>query len=98
MKPWRQWNAPLGLVQILVWGFSLVAVEFSWILFAMPYLSSLLAAQQVFSDQHPFLYELVRMSIAVMLLPLMVVHTFACGYFFQRHHDRKMERQKTIAA
>ena len=98
MKPWRQCKAPLGLVQILIWGFSLVAVEFTWILLAMPYLSSLLATQQDFSDQYPFLYEFVRMAIAVMLLPLMVVHTFACGYFFQRHYDQKIEREKTNVA
>ena len=97
MKPWRQWNAPLGLVQILVLGFSLMAIEFAWFLLAIPYLSSLLAAQQDFSDQHPFLYEIVRGSIAFMLLPLMAGYTFAYGYFYQRHYDRKMERGKTGA-
>jgi hypothetical protein len=82
MKPWRQWNALLGLVAILVWGFSLTAVMFAWILLATPYLLSLLAARQSFSDQHPYLYEVVRNSIAVMLIPLMGSFTYVFNYFY----------------
>ena len=75
MKQWRQWNAPLGLLTVLGWGVSLTSVLFSWTLLAVPYLSSLLEAQHDFSDQHPFLSELLRVSIGVVLLPLMTAHT-----------------------
>jgi hypothetical protein len=98
MKPWRQWNAPLGVVQVLSWGFSLMAILFAWTGLASPYLSSLLATQQNFSDQHPFLYEMVRVSIAVMLLPLMGGYTFAYCYFYQRYYDRKIEKEKASVA
>jgi hypothetical protein len=98
MKPWRQWNAPLGVVQVLSWGLSLTAILFAWIGLAAPYLTSLLAAQQSFADQHPFLYEIVRESIAVTLLPLVAVYTFACCYFYQRYYDRKIEKEKASVA
>lgn len=98
MKPWRQWNAPLTLVAVLLWGFSLMAVLFAWMSLAVPHLESKLAAHQDFSDQHPFCYELIRVAIPVMMLPLMAGHTYAYCYFYQRHYDRKREREKTRAA
>jgi hypothetical protein len=98
MKPWQQWNAPLGVVQILVFGLSLAAVEFGWALIAMPYLSSLPAAQQGFSDNHPFLYEIVRAMIGFMLILLMLGFTFTYLYLYQRHYDRKMERDRRRTA
>src|ERR1043166_44895 len=98
MKPWRHWNAPLGVVQVLIFGFSLTAVLFSWTILAVPYLSSLLAAQKDFSESHPFLYSVIHTAIAVLLLPLMAGFTFTYCFFYQRYYDRKIERGGARAA
>jgi hypothetical protein len=98
MKPWRQWNAPLGLFQVLVFGLSLTAFTFTWIVLVVPYLSSLLAAKKSFAESHPFLYDVIHTAIAVMLMPLMVGFVFVYCYLYQRRYDRNIQGPPTPAA
>lgn len=93
MKPWRQWNAPLGLAHVLTFGVSLIAVEFTWIGLAIPHLSSLLLKKH-FAERYPFLYDVADTAIAFTLLPLMLVFVFTFCYFYQRRYDRKIARSK----
>jgi hypothetical protein len=98
MKPPRQWNAPLGLVQVLAVGFLLTGSLAGWILCIMSRLSSLLASQTHFAESQPFLYDIVHTAIAVMMLPWSFGVAFIYLYFYQRRYDSKIQRETTRAA
>jgi TRAP-type C4-dicarboxylate transport system permease small subunit len=98
MKPIRQWNAPLGLVQVLVFGGLITGFTFAWMSYAIPYLSSLLASQKRFAENYPFLYDVAHTAVAFTLLPLMGGFAFIVLYFYQRSYDRRQQRHADRAA
>jgi hypothetical protein len=90
MKPFSEWNAPVGLLGVLCFGFLMTGSLFLWIGYIGPHLSSFIAEQTQFADKHPFLYYLADTAAAVMALPWSMCAPFSYLYMYQCRYDRKM--------
>ena len=91
MKSRSNWNAPLGVRQIITLGILQVGSMCAWIGLISPYLVTLLTP---LADSSPFLHDVLYGLIVIMLFPFSFLPPIITLYFYQRRYDRKMRTNR----